>query len=127
MVTKIEIEPAYRKPNGGWNLDTEKLIKDIKFKVKERNIVYIPPDEVGGNHVHPRSEAFVGLGNKLYFVWKDKDGNRHKEKMMDGEKLYLFFVEPQTPHAVVNEDSSFAVLAEFADDSQHSVERTEVI
>jgi hypothetical protein len=127
MIKKIPIEPAYRKDNGGWNLSTDSLPIPEKFKVKERNLVYIPPGEFGGNHKHPRSEAFVGVGNDLSIVWRDKKGNRHEDKMMEGVNLYLIIVEPFTPHAVVNRDSSFAILIELADGVQRDVERSEVL
>jgi hypothetical protein len=127
MIKKIPIEPTYRKDNGGWNLSTDSLPIPKTFKIKERNIVYIPPGEYGGNHKHPRAEAFVGVGDNLSIIWQDDKGHRHEEKMMEGERLFLFTVEPFTPHVVVNRGAGFAVLAEFADGTQLNVERVEVL
>ncbi len=124
---KIPIEPAYRKDNGLWNLSTNSLPFPKDFKIAERNIVYIPTGEFGGNHKHPRTEAFVGVGEDLFIVWQDNAGKKQEDMMTGGKQLYLFIVEPFTPHAVVNRGSGFAILAEFADGPNINVERAEVL
>lgn len=127
MVKKIPVDPTYKKDSGLWNLDTDSLPLPYDFKVRERNIVYIPSGQYGGNHKHPRTEAFVGMGEHLFIVWQDDDGSIKKDKMMDGDQLYLIMVEPHTPHAVINEDASFAILFELADGPNVGVERAEVL
>jgi oxalate decarboxylase/phosphoglucose isomerase-like protein (cupin superfamily) len=127
MIKKIPIDPTYRKDNGLWNLETPTLPFPNDFQVKERNVVYIPAGEFGGNHKHPRAEAFVGIGEELYMVWKDENGEKHEDKMMDGNQLYFFYVEPFTPHAVINKSSGFAVLVEFANGPNVRVERADVL
>jgi uncharacterized RmlC-like cupin family protein len=127
MITKIPIEPIYRKDNDLWNLDTLDLPFPEKFQVKVRNIVYIPAGEFGGNHKHPRTEAFIGIGDELFIMWQDDVGKKHEEKMMEDKQLYLFFVEPFTPHAIINKSSGAATLVEFADGPNVDVERVAVL
>jgi uncharacterized cupin superfamily protein len=127
MIKKIPIDPTYRKDNGLWNLETLSLPLPENFQIKERNVVYIPAGEFGGNHKHSRTEAFIGIGEQLFIVWLDDKGKKHEDKMMDGEQLFFFIVEPFTPHAVINKGSGFAVLVELADRSNDDVERFEVL
>jgi len=127
MIKKIPIDPTYRKDNGLWNLETSTLPFPNDFQIKERNVVYIPAGEFGGNHKHPRTEAFVGIGEELFMVWQDEKGKKHEDKMMNGEQLYFFYIEPFTPHAVINKGQSFAVLTEFADGPNTNVERFNVL
>ena len=127
MIKKIAIDPTYQKDNGLWNLETLSLPFPANFQIKERNIVYIPAEQFGGNHKHPRTEAFVGIGEDLFIVWLDDKGKRHEEKMMEGTQLFFFVVTPFTPHAVVNRGSGFAVLIEFADGPNINVERAQVL
>ena len=127
MIKKIPIQATYRKDNGLWNLNTDSLPLPEGFVVKERNIVYIPAGEFGGNHKHRHTEALLGVGDNLLIIWHDEDGRRHEHRMMDGEQLYFFIVEPFTPHVVVNRGTSFAVLAELTDDFRRDVERVEVL
>ena len=127
MITKIPINPSYRKANGLWNLRTDQLPLPKDFEVMERGVVYIPAGEYGGNHKHPRREEFVGIGDDLYIVWIDQDGNKHIDKMLDGEQLFLFDIAPNTPHVVVNESMGFAILVELATGSNINVERFDVL
>jgi uncharacterized RmlC-like cupin family protein len=127
MVKKFPIDPTYRKDNGLWNLETLTLSFPDSFKVTERNIVYIPAGKFGGNHKHPRTEAFIGVGEQLFMVWQDDEGNEHEEKMMDGDQLYLFYVEPLTPHVVINRGTSFGLLTEFANGPNVDIERADLI
>jgi hypothetical protein len=127
MIKKFPIEPTYRKENGLWNLPIDSLPLPKEFVIYERNIVFIPLGEFGGNHKHPRSEAFVGIGENLYIIWQNEEGKKQEDKMMDGKKLYLFVVEPFTPHVVVNHGNGFAILVELADGPNVNVERAEVL
>jgi len=126
-VNKVAINPTNKKENGLWSLRTDQLPLPKDFVVNERNIVYIPPGEYGGNHKHPRREAFVGVGEALYMVWQDDQGHTHEDKMMDGEQLYVFDVESFTPHAVVNKGSGFALLVELATGPNIDVEQVELL
>ena len=127
MIEKTPIEPTYKKVNGLWNLRTDQLPLPEGFNVNERSIVYIPSGEYGGNHKHPRREAFVGVGEELYMIWEDEKSHIHEEKMMDGEQIFMFDVEPFTPHAVVNRGSGFAILVELATGPNVSVERVDIL
>lgn len=119
MIRKIPIEPI-RRDNGMWNLQTHLLPLPKGFVVEERNLIAIPAGVVGGNHVHPRTEIFIAVGN-LYLEWRDAKGNRHSEAMAEAGQLFVYVVEPYTPHAVVNKGTQPAVLFELADDIQHDV------
>lgn len=127
MIEKYLLEPTYTKKNGLWllNVDTPNLPES--FNIFERNVVFIPSGEFGGNHKHPRSEAFVGVGEDLQLIWQDDAGKRHVEKMNQGSGLQLFVVRSLTPHVVVNNGDKPAVLIEFADDKQHGVEPADLL
>src|SRR5688572_27696319 len=100
MIRKIPIDPI-RRDNGLWNLQTHLLPLPKGFVVKETNLITIPAGVFGGNHSHPRTEIFIGVGN-LYLEWQDSKGNHHSETMADVGQLFMYIVEPHTPHAVVN-------------------------
>lgn len=101
---------------------------DLPFEVKERSIVYIPPEAKGGNHKHPRIEAFIGIGEGLIVVWVDSKGKKHEERMNENGNLAIFVMPTNTPHAVVNTSKSqFGVLFEYANESQHDVEMVELV
>lgn len=119
------MNPTYRKENGLWllNMDLPDLPTD--FHVHERNVVCIPPGEFGGNHRHPRNEAFISVGGNLELIWQDQDGQKHIDAMSPEEEdslLILFVIHSMTPHAVVNRGKSAATLIEFAEEAQHDVE-----
>jgi hypothetical protein len=75
----------------------------------------MPAGELGGNHMHVRKEAFIGIGEGLEIHWLGKDGATHKS--------------PMIPHAIKNTTDSPAVILEYADlpQEQSPVERVEVI
>lgn len=128
MIKHIPVQPSYKRDNGLWNLETLSLPLAEHLDVKERNVVYVPAGQQAGNHKHPRTEAFIGIGEDLWLVWIDDEGATHEEKMMvDGGQLNLFVVEPFTPHAVVNKAQAFAVIVEFTDGPNVDVERVEVV
>lgn len=52
----------------------------------------IPGGEFGGNHKHPRTEAFVGIGSDLELIWQDDSGVKHTERMDDERGLQLFIL-----------------------------------
>ncbi len=121
MVRRFPIQPTYRKENGIWHLDIDALVLPKGFTAQMRALVGIPAGAIGGNHRHPRAEAFIGLSEDLYIVWRDEAGT-HEEPMMTQDVLYLYLVEPMTPHAVINRGTGQTVLWELADGPQHDVE-----
>ena len=117
----ITIEPKYKKENGVVVVDFDGI--NIPFKVKEKSLVYIPPAEKGGNHKHPRTEAFVGIGEGLKIIWKDENEKVIEKNMNSDGELLLFVIPANTPHVIINNsDKQFGILIEFADDVQHDVE-----
>ncbi len=121
MVEIHPFTPTYKKENGLWLLNVDTTDVPSNFTVVERNIVYIPGGEFGGNHKHPRNEAFIGIGDSLQLIWQDDEGNNHTETMSNDSELSLFVVHSLTPHVVVNKGNAPAMLIEFADDKQHDV------
>lgn len=129
MIDEISFTPKYKRENGLWVVDPDNVNLPDDFLVKERSIVYIPPGQYGGNHKHPRSEAFFGIGSKgLFLVWLDESGQRREAEMVgENQELTLFVVPPYVPHAVINRDTSFAVLVEYADGPSEGVEPVDVL
>lgn len=122
----IPIEPKYKKENGVVVVDIDKF--KIPFEIKEKSLVYIPPKEIGGNHKHPRTEAFVGIGEGLKIIWKDKNGKLIEKNMNSDRELLLFVIPADTPHVIINNsDKQFGILMEFADDIQHDVELIKIL
>lgn len=127
VVQKKIIEPAYKKDEGFWVIRTQEHFSEIPFEVQEQSLITIPPGKIGGNHKHPRKEAFIGLGEKLYLVWQDNDGKIHEEKMED-ENVNLFIIPSMLPHAVINKSTTaVATLYEYASEPQHDVKRVELV
>jgi len=100
----------------------------VEFEIEERSIVRIPPGQSGGNHKHPRVEAFVAVeGKGMKLVWLDEKNEKHTDLMM-GEELKLFVIPSYLPHAVVNEsDNEMGILIEFSDGLQRDVEKVDVL
>ena len=126
-VEKKVIQPAYTKDKGFWVIRTQEYFSEIPFQVAEQSLITIPPGKIGGNHKHPRLEAFIGLGNELYLLWQDEKGELHEERMED-ENINLFIIPSMLPHAVINKsDSAVATLYEYASESQHDVEKVDLV
>jgi len=124
-VSKHFIEPVHKKENGLWIIDIDKI--KIPFKVKERSVVYIPPSQIGGNHKHPRWEAFVGVGEGMELSWKENNQLK-KGKMNPNDKTYLFIIPPFIEHVVKNNSKNQnGILIEFADQPQKDVQPCTVI
>lgn len=124
-VEKIGFEPKYKRENGLFVIDPDAV--NLPFEVKEKSLVYIPPEAKGGNHKHPRIEAFVGIGEGLVVTWIDDEGRKHEEKMNENGNLAIFVMPANIPHVVVNTSrSQFGVLFEYANESQHDVEIVEL-
>lgn len=124
MVKSIAIEPKYKKENGLWVLDIDSISVNLEFDVVEKSIVAIPPKQIGGNHRHPRTEAFIALNKEVRLVWLDDTDERHELKM---DELIAYIMPSEIPHAVINEFDATAHLLEFADGMQHGVSQVSVI
>lgn len=124
-VEQSPIVPTYKRENGLWVLDLDKI--KIPFDIKERSIVNIPPGQIGGNHKHPRREAFIGVGEGLELSW-NQDGKTERVNMNPEGELFLFLIPPYIEHAVINNSEiTNGILIEFADEAQRDVEICEVI
>lgn len=117
---------TYKKPDTDvWVLNTDDIPVG-KEKIKDQQIVHLAPLSVGGNHKHPRTEWFIGIGD-LLFVWLDESGNKHQEHMHPDGKILLIEVPPFLPHAVANKsETNVGILFEMADGKMVDVEKVEV-
>ncbi len=118
---------TYKKAGADvWVLNTDDIPLD-KAKVKDEQIVYLAPNNAGGNHKHPRTEWFVGIG-ELAFIWLDDAGKKHEEQMNPDGRLLLFEVPPFLPHAVANRSADTAgILFEMADGKMESAETVKIV
>ena len=88
------------------------------FEVRDTSFVRIPAGVAGGNHKHPRSEAFMALADGLTLHWLDETG---KSSSLDITPGSLFVVAPGVAHAVVNHSSNMVSMIEYADGPQVDV------
>ena len=103
-----------------FEFDTIKLPED--FHVKEKNLIYFPPSDFGGNHSHSRKEAFIAIGD-MELSWEE-NGEIHTEHMFVDNKPKLFIIPPNVPHIVRNLSvSQFGILLEYADGPQINVKK----
>ena len=106
------------------NVDDIPLPKDL---IKDQQIAYLGPRVVGGNHKHPRTEWFIGIGD-LVFVWLDENGEIQEEHMHPNQQILLIEVPPYLSHAVKNKsDNQGAVLFEYSDMQMKDVKKVKVI
>ena len=127
-VEKIIIEPTYKKDNGLWALDTQKVLPESLFVPMEQSIISLPPGQAAGNHKHVRQEALLGIGTTAFFLWQDDNGKVHKEAMNPDNTLYLFIIPPNVPHAVVNRShDKLVILYEYFDDIHRDIERVNLL
>lgn len=120
------LDYSYQKSETGlWVLNADDIPVD-KGLIKDQQIVHFQPLAIGGNHKHPRTEWFIGIGN-LIFYWLDSFGMLQELKMNPNGNLLLIEVPPLLPHTVINQSKTdTAVLFEYADAKQHDVEKVVV-
>jgi uncharacterized RmlC-like cupin family protein len=121
----IELGSSYRRENGLAALDFDAI--KVPFAAVERYLYRIPSGVAGGNHRHPRWEAFVAIGQGMELIWTDAEGSRHQIMMDAGDNFRMFVIPPYMPHAVVNRAHETGVLVEWASEKQHDVQRVELI
>lgn len=124
--TIINLNHTYEKSDiGVWVLNTDDIPVD-KGLIKDQQIVHLAPQGVAGNHKHPRTEWFIGIGD-LTFVWFDEIGERHEEAMHPDGQIRLFTVPPFLAHAVVNNSNDkVGILFEMADTKMKGSEQVKV-
>ncbi len=126
MLTYHPIELKYIKNNGLWVLDIENI--SLPFAVKEKSVVCLPAGQIGGNHFHPRKEAFIALNEDLVLIWQDKQGQKHQEKMKPDKQFYLFVLNKNVPHVIKNISTTHdAFLIEYANQLQKNVSQVDLI
>lgn len=94
--TITDLNYTYKRPVVDfWVLNTDDIPVE-KELVSDQQLVHLAPGSVGGNHFHPRTEWFVGIGD-LVFVWLDEE-NRQQETHMHPEGcIRLITVPPMLP------------------------------
>lgn len=122
MIERIELDYTTRRENGLWVVNEDAVTPHLNFEVADRQIIGIPPEAFGGNHRHPRTEAFVAMGGELTLTWEDDEGNIHSEPMHSENGLLLFVIGSMVPHTVHNQGDQLGLLYEFANEKQHDVE-----
>lgn len=125
----IEIQPSYKKESGVWVLDFDDISLTKDFLLKQRAVVYMPPQKYAGNHKHPRTELFLGIGGGMEFIWLDENNEKHIERMNPDGKILLIQVPPFIPHVTHNNSDSMGIIIEFADAKQtlQDVERVNIL
>lgn len=124
-ITKLNF--TYKKPDSDvWvlNLNDIPINKD---RIKDQQIVHFAPKSFGGNHQHPRTEWFIGIG-ELQLIWLDETGEKYFEQMNPGGEILLIEIPPYTPHAVLNQsETQSAVLFELADGKMIDKEEVQIV
>lgn len=118
---------TYKKSDSDvWVLNTDDIPINQDL-IKDQQIVHLAPRAIGGNHKHPRTEWFIGIGD-LVLVWLDESGKRHEEHMHPNGQIKLITVTPFLPHAVVNRSQDqVGILFELADGKMTDVESARVV
>ena len=125
----IKFKPTYLKDNGVAVIYNKSIPFDNSFNFlpEECGLISILPGAFGGNHKHPRIEAFYTPGD-LNIIWIGSNGLKHEEKMSPANGDYkLFITSPFEPHVIVNKTSVNQELMEFATEPQHDVEPVKII
>ncbi|MCA9371344.1 hypothetical protein KC726_00435 [Candidatus Woesebacteria bacterium] len=125
-ITQKIIKPSYARQSGLWVLHVHDIIQHIDFVVKETNVIYIPPGVAGGNHKHPRIEAFFAPEEGLELIFQEK-GTIKKLPMKSDGNLCIFTIAPMVPHAVFNNSKKPLPLIEFADGPMQDVQKITLI
>lgn len=117
---------TYKKPDTNvWVLNSKDIPVESS-KIKDQQIVHLASQSIGGNHRHPRTEWFIGIGD-LELFWLDENGVQQSKHMHPNGQIFLIKIPPFLPHAVKNSSNIFAVLFEYGDDIMRDVEPIKVI
>lgn len=121
-----QLDYTYKKPDTDvWVLNTDDIPVGDE-SIQDVQLVHLAPGSVGGNHKHPRTEWFIGIGD-LLFIWLDDEGNTHQEHMHPDGQIMLITVTPYLPHAVANvSPDKVGILYEMADGKMKDVEVVKV-
>jgi hypothetical protein len=104
-MTIYRFNPSYKKENGVLVFNEDIIPLPKILRLIHRSVAIIPPGAIGGNHKHPRVEAFFGIG----------------------ELKILFVTDNMEEHAIINEGKEKAFLVEFANELQHDVENVNLV
>lgn len=123
----LKFKPTYKREDGLTVIYDPSVPFPEGFDIKIQGVVVFPPGSKGGNHKHPRTEAFYSL-NDLTFVYVDENRQKQEVSMApENDEYKLFVIPPNLPHAVVNRTDKEVVMIEFANEEQHDVEAVELV
>lgn len=127
-VTKKQIDPSFKKESGLFLISLDDIPLPKNFQAVDKSVILIPPYQLGGNHKHPRTEVFVGLGEALEICWLE-NGKTVCKQMNPKNKLFVFTVPAYTPHVIKNTGETNGVIIELADQKQGmtDIERVTVV
>lgn len=105
-VTIISWKPSItERENGPWHLTPSSFVAvaDETLEATRSMLVEFGPDSWAGNHRHMQKELLVCLKGNLYLIWRDNKGNRHEQKMFEGNnRLQAFLIDSNIPHLMEN-------------------------
>lgn len=123
----LKFEPTYKKEDGLVVIDDVSVPLPDNFKMRIQSTVVFPAGAMGGNHKHPRLEAFYSISD-LTLIYLDENGEKKEMSMAPEEGKYkLFVISSNLPHTVVNRTEKEAVMIEFANEEQYGVEVVKLI
>ncbi|HLD21767.1 MAG TPA: cupin domain-containing protein [Patescibacteria group bacterium] len=98
-----------------------------QFQISEKMVIVLPPQAIGGNHMHPRTEICIALSPELQLFWQE-NGVLHQEMLFHPGELVAYIIPSHLPHAVVNiSRKNVASMIEYANNTQHDVEHIEIV
>jgi len=123
----LKFKPTYKKKDGLVVIGGVSVPLPENFKSRIQSTIVFPVGAVGGNHKHPRIEAFYSTGD-LTLIHLDGSGRKKQVSMApEGDNYKLFIISSNLPHAVVNQTDNEIIMIEFANEEQRGVETTELI
>ena len=123
-----ELNYTYKKEGTDIRVLNTKDIPIPKENSIDTQFITIPPENIGGNHKHPRTEYYIGMGSELELVWINNENKTEYLKMNPEGQLLLIEIPPMIPHAVVNKSKNqTAFLIEYANDVLKNTESVKVV
>jgi uncharacterized RmlC-like cupin family protein len=103
-VTSIIWEPPTpERENGPWHISPSSFVPAQDFEEAVSMVVEFGPTSWAGNHRHIEKEMLICLVGDMYLIWRDKNGARHEEKMLEPDRpLRAFLIDSNVPHLMEN-------------------------
>ena len=122
----LKFKPTYKREDGLTVIYDPSVPFPENFDIKIQGVIVFPPGAKGGNHKHPRIEAFYSPGD-LTLVYINENGQKQEMSMApENDEYKLFIIPSNLPHTVVNRTGNELIMVEFANEEQHDVEKVEL-